>query len=81
MKSPTFVSDALDYVRSLEGAQAFDIDEHTDLIEIGLVNSFAIVDLILFIEEQLDIQIDMEDPLLDSVRTVQAMHEAFNACS
>lgn len=79
MKSPQFTHDLLAYLRTLEDAQGQQIEEDTDLIESGVVNSFAIVDLVLFIEEQLDIRIDMEDPLLDSVRSVRAMNATYNA--
>lgn len=78
MKSPQFKHDLLTYLQSLEDAQGQQIEEDTDLIESGVVNSFAIVDLVLFIEERLDIRIDMEDPLLDSVRSVWAMNATYN---
>lgn len=78
MKSPTFTKDVIAYLRSLEDSQGQHITEDTDLIESGIVNSFAIVDLVLFIEEQLGIQIDMEDPLLESVRSVRAMNATYN---
>ncbi|MBX7230004.1 MAG: acyl carrier protein [Burkholderiaceae bacterium] len=57
---------------------SIDITPDTDLIETGVVDSFSITQLILFIEDTLDIEISLDDPNLDSIRTVRRIDMTYN---
>jgi acyl carrier protein len=54
------------------------ITPDTDLIETGIIDSFSIALLLLFIEDRLHINIELDEAQLDVIRTVRRMSLAFN---
>jgi D-alanine--poly(phosphoribitol) ligase subunit 2 len=79
MCSNEFVTAVLAYLAEMEQKSSIKITPDTDLIETGVVDSFSITQLILFIEETLGIEISLDDPTLDSIRTVRRMDTTYNA--
>jgi len=79
MSSNEFITSILAYLAGLENASSIEITPDTDLIESGVIDSFSITLLILHIEEILGIEININDPTMDSIRTVRRMDLAYNA--
>ncbi len=79
MSSNEFVAAVLAYLAEIEQKSSIEITPDTDLIETGVVDSFSITQLILFIEQTLGIDINLDDPTLDSIRTVRRMDMTYNA--
>lgn len=77
MQSANFAKEMLSYVT--EGSEAnIAVDMDTDLIETGVVDSFSIMQLLFVIEEKIGVKVQLEDLVLDTIRSVRAMDEAFN---
>lgn len=78
MKSTTFSQDLLAYIAGNSAVPNMRFDETTDLIETGIVDSFSIMSLLAFIEEKTGVRVELEDLVLDTIRSVSAMNESFN---
>ena len=78
MTSEDFKSALIEYLAEISESKPASITEDTDLIDAGIIDSFAITQLLLFIEDKLNFTIDIDDPLLDSIRTVRSMDLSFN---
>ena len=57
------------FLEETSESPANSITPETDLIESGVVDSFSIVQLLMFLEERLDVTVAIEDLMLDTVRT------------
>ena len=73
-----FVESVLLYLSEMDHTGSIEITPDTDLIETGIVDSFSITQLILFVEETLSIEINLDDPTLDSIRTVRRINMTYN---
>ena len=78
MKSTTFSQDMLTYMAENSAVPNMRFDETTDLIEAGIIDSFSIMSLLVFIEEKTGVRVELEDLVLDTIRSVSAMNESFN---
>jgi acyl carrier protein len=78
MKSTTFSQDMLTYIAENSAVPNMRFDETTDLIEAGIIDSFSIMSLLVFIEEKTGVRVELEDLVLDTIRSVSAMNESFN---
>ena len=73
-----FVESVLLYLSEMDHTGSIEITPDTDLIETGIVDSFSITQLIPFVEETLSIEINLDDPTLDSIRTVRRINMTYN---
>lgn len=73
-----FIAAVIAFLVEMTEKLSIDITPDTDLIETGVVDSFSITQLILFIEDTLDIEISLDDPNLDSIRTVRRIDMTYN---
>ncbi len=64
--------DALrDYLRTDLHVDLSEVDDQSPLFTSGIVDSFAIVELMLFLEQQLGAKLDPEDITLENLDTVE----------
>lgn len=59
----------------LEYITEHDLQDNDDIFALGLVNSLFAMQLVLFVEQEFDIEIDGEDLDFSNFRTVNAVHE------
>lgn len=62
-------------LRTLVPAESQKIDVDTDIVGTGLLDSVAMVELILWLEEDKQIRIPEEDLLPENFRSVRVIHE------
>lgn len=55
-----------------------DIEPTTPLIESGIVDSLHITELIIFIEDLLDINVDIDSFRIDSFKDIESIHRAYS---
>ena len=53
------------------------VDEDSDLIRAGILDSLLITDLILFIEEQTGRSIPLTELSIDSIKTIRSLHRLY----
>jgi acyl carrier protein len=53
--------------------RGYQVKDQTDLFESGAIDSMGIIELVVFIEEELGIQLDASNMTADSFRTLQAI--------
>ena len=58
----------------LEQIGDHDLQDSDDIFELGLVNSLFAMQLVLFVEQEFDVEIDGDDLDFDNFRTVNAIH-------
>lgn len=58
----------------LEHIGDHDLQDTDDIFELGLVNSLFAMQLVLFVEQEFDVEIDGDDLDFDNFRTVNAIH-------
>jgi acyl carrier protein len=65
----------MDYIKGefLHGRQA-DLDENDDLLNSGILNSLAILQLVAHIEEQLGVEVPVEDVVYENFQSVAALN-------
>ncbi|MDB5321397.1 MAG: hypothetical protein JWN40_3028 [Phycisphaerales bacterium] len=61
----------LDYMKNRLGLEADDVDDATPLFSSSLLDSFSIVELMVFIETQAGIRMDAWDVTLDNLDSIQ----------
>jgi acyl carrier protein len=54
-----------------------DLKDDTPILEMGILSSLDVVELILFIEHLLDDEVDMEDLDAESIRDVNSIYGTF----
>ena len=59
---------------SLAHITDYDLQDGDDIFDLGLVNSLFAMQLVLFVEQEFDINIDGEDLDFANFRTVNAIH-------
>lgn len=55
--------------------RGFHIDSGTDLFESGAIDSMGVVELAMFLEEELNIRLDAEKMTAENFRTLEAIFE------
>ena len=78
MKSDDFMMALTAHIADISKSDPTLITPDTDLIETGIIDSFSITLLLLFIEDRLHINIELDEAQLDLIRTVRRMDLAFN---
>jgi acyl carrier protein len=65
----------MDYIKQefLHGRQA-DLDENDDLLNSGILNSLAILQLVAHIEEQMGLEVPVEDVVYENFQSVAALN-------
>ena len=58
----------------LEYITEHDLQDDDDIFALGLVNSLFAMQLVLFVEQEFDLEIDGEDLDFSNFRTVNAVH-------
>lgn len=53
----------------------YDLQDDDDIFALGLVNSLFAMQLVLFVEQEFDLEIDGEDLDFSNFRTVNAVHQ------
>lgn len=78
MNNENFLSALITFLKEQSGSETIDITANTELIENGIIDSFSITPLLLFIEERLGVSVEFEDLLLDSIKTARSIDTFFN---
>lgn len=65
------ISDIVNLFREQLNVEIRDLD--ADLIDDGLMDSLMLVDLLTFLEQEYDIEIDLEDLEIDNFRSIAAI--------
>lgn len=60
-------------------ATGTELDADTDLIQLGIVNSLSIMELIVFLEKETGAHVPLEDLMLDSVRTARTIDAVYGS--
>ena len=63
----------------LEHINDSDLQDTDDIFALGLVNSLFAMQLVLFVEQEFDVEIDGDDLNFDNFRTVNAIHNIVQA--
>jgi acyl carrier protein len=53
--------------------RGFEINDETDLFETGAIDSLGIVELVLFIEEELNVKLDVSTLLADNFKNLNSI--------
>ena len=53
--------------------RGYQVNDQTDLFESGAIDSLGIIELVVFIEEHLGVQLDAANMTADNFRTLQAI--------
>ncbi len=69
----------LQYLREASEEERIEIDQDTELIESGIIDSFSITSLILFLEDLYGIEIDINEQTLRALTSARCMQETFDA--
>ena len=75
----TFTRDLIAFIEKLSDVPPGMITAETALIDGGYIDSFSIMQLILFIEERCGVSISIESLSLDTVSTVEIITDTYAA--
>ena len=65
-----------DFIKeNFPAAKKKNIDWQTSLLETGIIDSLGVLEIVNFIDEELDIEIDEDDLMPENFETIQAMAE------
>ena len=56
----------------------YDLQDIDDFFTLGLVNSLFVMQLVLFVEQEFDIEVDGDDLNFDNFRTINAITDFIN---
>lgn len=59
----------------LEYINDYDLQDDDDIFELGLVNSLFAMQVVLFVEQEFDLEIDGDDLDFSHFRTVNSIHK------
>jgi acyl carrier protein len=74
-----FTRDLIAFVEKLSDVPPGTITAHTPLIDAGYIDSFSIMQIILFIEERCGVSITIDSLSLDTVATVEIITDTYAA--
>lgn len=57
----------------MEHIKNYDLQDNDDIFELGLVNSLFTMQLVLFVEQEFDFEVDGEDLDIANFRTINAI--------
>ena len=64
-----------DFIRSLQPDKAFDFDVDLDLLENGILDSVAVMELVVWSEDHFQIGIDPDDLVPENFQTLKSIAE------
>tara|TARA_B100000767_G_C19293718_1_gene340528 strand:- start:3 stop:236 length:234 start_codon:yes stop_codon:yes gene_type:complete len=64
-----------DSIKEFFKIRGFDVSEDVDLFECGAIDSMDIVELVVFIEEELDVKIDVSALMADNFRNLNSIYK------
>ena len=64
-----------DFVRSLQPDKSFDFDVDLDLLESGILDSVAVMELVVWSEDHFQIGIDPDDLVPENFQTLKSIAE------
>jgi acyl carrier protein len=79
MTETAFARDLIAFIEKLSDVPPGTITAHTSLIDDGYIDSFSIMQLILFIEERCGVSLTIESLSLDTVSTVEIITDTYAA--
>ncbi len=79
MKHVNFLPELVEFLVELSDSGPNTITPDTDLIESAVIDSLSIVQMLVFIEEKLKIEVELQDLGLESVRTARGIDKFFNS--
>ncbi len=79
IKRDQFIEHLRTFIITKSKVNATDVGADTPLIDSGIVDSLLITELIIYVEDVLDINIDIDDFRLASFRTIGAIYERYAA--
>jgi acyl carrier protein len=77
MKRDQFIESVRNFIISKSKVKTTDVGADTPLIDSGIVDSLLITELIIYVEDVLSIDIDIEDFRLASFRTIGTIYERY----
>jgi acyl carrier protein len=64
-----------DSIKEFFKIRGFDVSEDVDLFECGAIDSMDIVELVVFIEEELHVKIDVSALMADNFRNLNSIYK------
>ena len=77
MSGTSFASEVTKFLVEITGVSPNEINDDTDLIESGIIDSLNIVNLLAFIEERNGQRVGVEELDLDQIQSVKKIAENF----
>jgi acyl carrier protein len=77
MANNEFTHDLISFIEKLNDIPVGTITAQTPLIEAGYIDSFSIMQLILFIEERCNVSITIEALSLDTISTIDTISNIY----
>jgi len=78
MISNTFKDDMIKFIEEISESEQGSLTTDTELIGAGIIDSFSIMQVLSFIQDNIGIEVKLEDLILDTIKSVDAMNHAFN---
>ncbi|PEF55825.1 hypothetical protein CON32_23560 [Bacillus cereus] len=78
MNLDIFTQNVLDFIQQKKtNFNVYNINNTTNLINEKIINSFELIELIIFLENQCDRELPIENFKPDNVKTIEALYNSF----